>query len=64
MVGASSATLTVEVTPDTLMKASGTIVLTVPEYYDGAGWTNFFFDDTSPTCTGSSLIAISSCVFS
>jgi hypothetical protein len=46
------------------MKSSGKVILTVPEYYTGAGWSNFFFEDTTPSCTGSSQIAVSQCAFS
>lgn len=50
-MGATNVKLTVQIKSETLIKASGKVIITVPEYYTNAG-SNYMISTTLPSCTG------------
>ena len=66
VVGATNANLRVNITSATLLKASGRIIITIPQYYVNAGGT-YLIGSTAPLCTAtmaSVTVTINSCTFS
>jgi hypothetical protein len=61
IVGETGVKLSVSVTPGTKIKASGIVIVSVPEYFTNAG-SNYIIGSNNPTCTGT-LITVSNCVF-
>lgn len=63
VVGASGETLSVTVTPDTLLRASGEVTVSFPDYYTSAG-TDQFVEPTGLSCEGEpGVLSSVSCAF-
>jgi hypothetical protein len=55
IVGEIDQTLTITINPDTLLKASGKVVVQFPEYYTNSGSSNTMVSST-PTCGGINIV--------
>lgn len=51
VVGATGAILSIQIKPSTVIKASGRVIVTVPEYYSNAG-SQYMISTTAATCNG------------
>lgn len=63
VVGDKAQELTISVTPATMMTAVGYLVVTIPQYYEGAS-QDAMIDSTSPQPCKSDIAFIDSCKFS
>eukprot|EP00347_Sterkiella_histriomuscorum_P010553 403375847 len=66
VVGQNNVQLIVTVTPTTLLKARGLVIIGIPSYYTNSG-SNYMIGSNTPTCSGdmtSKTITVNSCTFS